>query len=302
MENRALGKGLSALIPDKEILSKAKRMGTETAAAEDLFYVATAKIRKNALQPRTHYHEEEMKELTDSIREKGILQPILIREEGDGYEVIAGERRLRAARTLNLEKIPAIIKKASNQEALVLALVENIQREELNPIEEAEAFQRLITEFHLAQEHVATAVGKNRSTISNTLRLLRLPEEIKKEVIDGKISMGHARALLSIENIQKQREIFEKIVQKELSVREVENLIKRDLEGSVRRKKTKIRTQQQDPHLALLEEELQQSVGTKVRIQARKKRGRIIIEYYSLDDLDRILKIIKINSPHVGGS
>lgn len=285
MENRALGKGLSALIPDKETLSAG------TQGAESLIYVETAKIRENALQPRTQYHEEELQELTDSIKENGVLQPILVRETEDGYEVIAGERRLRAARAINLEKVPAIIKKASNQESLVLALIENIQREELNPMEEAHAFRRLIEEFNLKQEEVAVAVGKDRSTISNILRLLKLPEGIQKSVSDGKLSMGHARALLSIEDIKQQIRIFERVLKKGLSVREVEDLIKRETAGTARRKKGG--AQHKDHNLVLLEEELQQIVGTKVRIQARKKRGKIIIEYYSLDDLDRILKIIK---------
>ena len=181
MENRALGKGLSALIPD--------RTGSEKS--EKVNFIKTEEIKENPFQPRTNYDDAKLSELIASIKEKGVLQPILVRQKGNFYEVVAGERRLRAARSLKIEEIPVIVKSVSDQEALVLALVENIQREELNAIEEAQAFKRLIDDFQFTQDAVAQSVGKDRSTISNLLRLLRLPEEIQKSVFEGGISEGH---------------------------------------------------------------------------------------------------------------
>jgi len=286
MESKALGKGLSALIPEK--VNVPVELNNQSAGTA---FVKTSKIKDNRLQPRLHYQEEKLSDLIASIKEKGVLQPILVRESESGYEVIAGERRLRAARALNLEEVPVIIKKVSDQEALVIALVENIQREELNPIEEAKAFRRLIDDFQLSQDDIAQAVGKDSSTVSNTLRLLKLPEEIQATLFSGKLSMGHARALLGIEDRGEQQEIFERVLKKDMSVRELENLIRTGLKTPARRKKVKSPTS--DHELHRLEEELQQILGTKVRIQAQKKRGKIVIEYYSLDDLERILEIIR---------
>ncbi len=285
MEKRALGKGLAALIQNQPQLTP---LGEKT---ESVSYVKTDLIKENSFQPRVHYNEEKLNDLILSIKEKGVLQPILVREIENGYETIAGERRLRAARALNLESVPVIVKKVSDQEALVIALVENIQREELNPLEEAQAFRRLTEEFNLTQEDVAQAVGKNRSTISNTLRLLKLPEKIQNSLIIGNLSMGHARALLSLENPEEQSLAFNRVIQKGLSVRELENLIKAKLQGLLQRKIKNVK--QRNTAVMFLEEELQQILGTKVRIQAQKKRGKIIIEYYSNEDLDRILNLIK---------
>ena len=284
MENRALGKGLSALIPEK-----ADIQNEAGVPSDPVTYVKTDRIRDNSFQPRTKYDDKGIAELAASIKEKGILQPILVREMEGGYEVIAGERRLKAARSIPLAEIPVIIKKVTDQEALVLALVENIQREELNPIEEAKAYRRLIEDFRFYHEDVAKAVGKDRATITNTLRLLKLPEEIQASVFDGELSMGHARALLSIENPEEQRRAFARVIQKKLSVREVENLVKISTlaSGQVKRKK------EPSHDLVFLEEDLQQVLGTKVKIQARRKRGKLIIEYYSPDDLERIIQIIK---------
>jgi len=286
MEHRALGKGLSALIPDKA------DMPEEVIKHESVAFVPTEKIRDNALQPRENYDQSKINELMSSIKEQGLLQPLLVRQTQDGFfEVIAGERRLKAARAIAMEEVPVVIKRASNQESLTLALIENIQREELNAIEEGKAFKRLIDDFGLSQDDVATAVGKDRSTISNTMRLLRLPEEIQKGVVGGKISMGHARALLSIEDANKQRLLYEEILVKGLSVREVESLTraKTDIPVSAPAKKS---VKPKDQDLVRLEESLQQRLGTKVRIQAKKKRGKIIVEYYSLDDLERILRLM----------
>ncbi len=283
MESRALGRGLSALIPEKVALVQEKR-------GEEVAFLKTAKIKNNAQQPRTHYDTLKLEELKSSIKDKGFLQPILVRLNGDEYEVIAGERRLRAARALGLEEVPAIIKNVSLQESFVLSLVENIQREELNAIEEAQAFLRLTEEYKFSRDEVAKAVAKDPSTVSNSMRLLALPEYIQEAVMDEKISMGHARALLAVENELRQKQLFEKIVAKGLSVRELESLIKSEGHSLLRHAK---REKPRDPDIASVEEELQRIVGSKVRIQSQKKRGKVIIEYYSFDDLERILGLLR---------
>ena len=284
MENKVLGKGLAALIqPKKEISS------LENNSGEGVAHIATSLIKDNRLQPRQNYDEAKLADLMASIKEKGLLQPILVRQAGSGYEVIAGERRLRAARKLNLEQVPVIVKNVTDREALVLALVENIQREELNAIEEAQGFKRLIDEFQFTQETVAESIGKDRSTITNLLRLLRLPLEIQEQVAANKISVGHARALLSIEDAKTQKELAQKIIAKSLSVRQIEDLVKSH--GAPVSKKKSAGAKDRD--IQILEEELRRILGTKVNVEDRKNKGKVVIEYYSLDDLDRILGIIR---------
>jgi ParB family chromosome partitioning protein len=291
MENRALGRGLSALIPEKANVAPSTPAEKRT---EDVAFLKIAKIRDNAQQPRTHYDSMKLDELKASIKDNGVLQPILVRPlsgpDGESYEVIAGERRLRAARALGLEEVPVIIKNVSHSEAFVIALVENIQREELNAIEEAQAYARLTKEYKFSREDVAKAVSKDPSTVSNVMRLLSLPEYIQDAVVDGKISMGHARALLAVENETRQQQLFEKVVAKGLSVRELEALIKSEGHTLLRHAK---REKPKNADIASIEEDLQRIVGTKVRIQSQKKRGKIIIEYYSFDDLERIIGIFK---------
>lgn len=279
MENRALGKGLSALIPDK-----VNKTGGEVT------FLKTDLVQDNPFQPRTHYDENKLAELKASIKEKGILVPILVRLKDGQYQVVAGERRLKAARSLSVQEIPAIVREVSDQEALVLALIENIQREELNPIEEAEAYKKLIEEFRYTQDMVAESVGKDRSTITNLLRLLKLPPEIQQSVYDGGLSVGHARALLGVESLAEQKRFFDLVVKKGLSVRELEELVRSGAKDSARRVKPR---ETRDYELAALEEQLQNALGTKVSIQSRKKKGKIVIEYYSLDDLDRIIAKIR---------
>ncbi len=280
MEGKALGKGLSALIPEK----------TEDAKGEAVVYLETGIIRKNSLQPRTNYNDEKLNDLKSSIKEKGILQPILVRKKDGQYEVVAGERRLKAAVALKLEKIPAMIKDVTDQEAFIIALVENIQREELNPIEEAEAYLKLIKEFGYTQEEVAQSVGKDRSTVSNLLRVLKLPVEIRKCVYNGELSVGHARALLGVESQKERDRLFIRTIKKGLSVRELESLVQSKSKGSARRVSAQTT---KDHEVVALEEDLQRTLGTKVRVMPQKKRGKIVIEYYSLDDLDRIIQLIK---------
>ncbi len=277
MKGRALGKGLSALIPEK----------TDSGPG-DVSYVKTDMIKNNTYQPRTHYDEKKLQELKDSIEEKGVLQPILVRTKGDSYEVIAGERRLKAANLSKMEKVPVIIKDVSDKEALVLALIENIQREELNPMEEAQGYRRLIDEFQYTQETIAASVGKDRSTVSNLLRLLRLPTSLQEAVYRGDISVGHARALLGLDSLDDQEELLLKIIQKGLSVREVERQVQASLRGNpaAKKKKKQVRIEELIP----LEEALQRRLGTKVKIVPQKnKKGKIVVEYYSLDDLKRIV-------------
>lgn len=268
----ALGKGLDALIPDKEA---------------EIIHIDIHRIRPNKYQPRKTFDEAALNELTMSIKEKGILQPVIVSRTGDGsFDLIAGERRWRAAGLAGLKKIPALIKNVASEESLEIALIENIQREDLNPIETAEAFNRLMRDFHLTQEALSEKVGKERATVANYLRLLKLPDEIKADVNSGLLSMGHARALLAIENKGRQLEIAGVIKQKGLSVRESEKLAKK---SSSRR----FIAHTKDPQIASLEEKLKKHLATKVKILHNKSnRGKIIIEYYSLDELDRMLEIL----------
>lgn len=213
-----------------------------------------------------------------------------MRPKEDGYELIAGERRLRAVKELGFTQLPAIIKDVEDAEALQLSLIENIQREELNSLEEAQAYEQLIKEFGYTQEKIARVVGKDPSSISNTMRLLRLPKEIQEALRKGLISMGHARTILGIKTLDEQGRIFKRTIAHRLSVRELENIVAKGLGATIkRRKKLGLR----DPHLVGLEEELQRTLGTKVRIAAGRKRGKIVLEYYSLTDLERIIKLLK---------
>jgi len=276
MQRIALGKGLEALLPEVK---------TE---GESIKEIKISEIKSSRYQPRRYFDAEKQKELADSIREKGIVQPILVRPYKDGYELIAGERRLQAAKAVGLERIPALVKDVIDSEALEIALIENIQREDLNPIEEAEAYQRLIKEFNLTQESLAREVGKDRSSVTNTLRLLKLPLKIQEQVSIGVISMGHARAILSLESEIDQLETCEKIIKKGLSVREVEGLIKRMKKESVSHETSTIK--EPDVLLIACEEDLMQALGTKVRIKEDTKgKGKIEIEFYSHADLDRIM-------------
>ena len=278
----ALGKGLSALIPEKA-------EATSQAAQQ----IDIGLIKDNRFQPRQNYAESGIDELMASIKENGFLQPILVRKTTEGYEVIAGERRLKAARKLNLEKVPVVIREATDKEALVLAIVENIQREELNPVEKAESYRRLVDEFQYSQEDVARSVGKDRATVSNLLRILKLPKEIQKGLFSGEISEGHARALLSVEDVNAQMLLYHEAAQKGLSVREVEQRA-RAVASSTKKLAKKVKGKVKDPEIVKLEEELRLVLGTKVVVDNnRNNKGKVVIEYYSLDDLDRILEVIR---------
>lgn len=295
MEKRALGKGLAALIGEKQAQTykKAVPLFTEMETVKtkgEVLYLEINKITPGKFQPREDFDDQKLKDLISSIKEKGVLQPILVRQTDSGFEIIAGERRFRAAQALAVEKIPVIVKDVKDEEALVISLIENIQREGLNPIEEARAFQKLLDKFNFSQDDIAKALGKDKATISNTLRLLKLPEDVQRCLAKGEITVGHAKVLLSIDDSQKQRRLCQLIISKSLSVRELENIVNM----SVPLKKRRILSSRTaDPHILNLERQLQHSLGTKVRIIAHRKRGRIIIEYYSPQDLERIVNILK---------
>lgn len=281
MERRALGRGISALIPEKE---------KEETVENKIINVQTGQIQPNPFQPREDFSEESIAELAQSIKEKGVIQPLLVRRKGDNYELIAGERRLRAANLLNLKEIPIIIKDVSDQDSLELALIENVQRENLNAIEEAHAYQYLIDKFQLTQEKISEVLGKARVSITNTLRLLKLPQEIQLEIKKGRLSFAHGKALLEIDDANQQRSLAAQVISADLSVKELENLIK---SRRIRGPKRQIGHSVRDPYVAVLEEELQHLLATKVRVSKRRKRGHILIEFYSQEDLERILNKIR---------
>jgi len=283
MERKALGKGLGALIPEIAVDSTIRKK-------EEIIYVHSEQIKPNPFQPREDFDQQNIEELAQSIKEKGVIQPLLVRRKGDNYELIAGERRLRASKSMGLKEIPVIVRDVSDQDSLELALIENIQREELNPIEEAHAYQHLMDKFQVTQEKISAVLGKSRVAITNTLRLLKLPHEIQDEMKKGRISFAHGRALLEIEDLNYQRKLAQDIITKGLSVRELENLIKSVRPKSIKRN---IGQGQREPLVAILEEQLQHALATKVRISKRKKRGHINIEFYSPEDLQRIVNVIK---------
>ncbi len=271
----ALGKGLEALLPEK---------------GDEVMKIDVAKIVPNAHQPRKTFRNEALKELADSIREKGVLQPVIVSRVGDGtFRLIAGERRWRASQLAGLKKIPVLVKDASSQDSIEIALIENIQREDLNPLETAEAFDRLLKEFKLTQETLSERVGKDRATIANYIRILKLPDEIKAMVNAGGISMGHAKAILSIESKQKQIEIAKAIVNLGMSVRAAETLCKKLVLPAPKAKK-----REKMPEVIDLEHKLVRALGTKVRIHHKGKKGSIEIEYYSLEELDRLVEIFTL--------
>ena len=279
MNRKALGKGINALIPDFE-------MGVpeaEPSAANDLL---VDEISPNRLQPRSYFDDKKLEELVTSIEEHGVLQPVVVQKADSGYELIVGERRWRASKKLGLKKIPAVIREVSDAQSLEIAIIENIHRQDLNPIEEAEAYARLANEFALTQEMVAKKVGKSRTAIANTLRLLKLSPNIKEDLISEKISMGHARALLGLEN-SKQMEILRKeIIKQDLTVRQTEGRVNKIKAGSVNRPGPS--TAKKNIFIKDLEKDLARRLGTKVDISPKKNGGKLVVIYYSDDDLDRI--------------
>ena len=274
----ALGRGLGALIP-----------GASPAERRGMLSVGIEEIRADRSQPRRHFDQAHIDELAESIRSKGVLQPLIVRREGAGYVLVAGERRWRAAQKAGLRELPVMIREVSEKEAFELALIENIQREDLNPIEESEAYKRLIEEHGLTQEELAARVGKDRSTVANALRLLRLPEAIKQAIVGGQLSMGHARALLALSDETDLRRAAEKVIAEQLSVRAVEALVQR-------LKSKRLPAQKREPHSSAqvrqLVEKLQRRLGAKVELKDKGNKGTLEIRYQNLTDLDRILATI----------
>lgn len=280
---KALGKGLEALIP--EIGSA---LLTPSTLDEGTIKIPISQIKPNKYQSRKKFDEMELKGLAASITEHGLVQPIIVspqREDGI-YELIAGERRWRAAKLAGLSKIDVIVKTVSEKESFIQSLIENLQREDFNPIEEANGYKRLMTEFNLRQEDIASTTGKSRSTIANIVRILTLPQSIQNAISEGKITGGHARAIASIDDPLKQKLLLEKIINQQLTVRDAERISKKAKKGQSKK----------DSDIAAVEEELQKILGTKVEIKYRGKKGKLIISCYSLDDLNRIISILRCKS------
>ena len=275
----ALGRGLSALIPDAPPTSPAPSVAT----AERGFDVDTDLLRPNKFQPRGRMDDAKIEDLARSIMANGIIQPIVVRRVENGYEIIAGERRWRAAQRAGLLKVPVAVRDIPEDRLLAAALIENIQREDLNPLEEAQAYRRLADEFHLTQDQIADAVGKDRSSVANYVRLLRLPHELRDDIAAGSLSMGHARALLSLPDAAAQLRVGRDVVAKQLSVRETEALVKKAVEPERKKEEP-----QKDVHTRAAEDRLRFVLGTRVRIIRKGKRGRLEIDFGSEDELQRI--------------
>ena len=298
-KKRGLGQGIDSLIPNKVNANKETETVKVNAGSEknetDGIFVNINKVEPNREQPRKNFDEDSLVDLSESIKQVGVLQPLLVLDKKDYYEIIAGERRWRAAKLAGLKEVPVRIMNLTDQEVVEISLVENIQRENLNPIEEAFVYKRLLTEFHLKQDEVAERVSKSRTAVTNSMRLLKLDERVQQMVIDDMITTGHARALLGIEDVEKQFATAQKIFDENLSVRETEKLVKKiqnNKDIPVEKKKVS------DPAMEAiyhdLEEKMKSILGTKVAINKKDdQKGKIEIEYYSMDELDRIIDLIR---------
>ncbi len=303
MASRGLGKGLDALIPNvineksndnKNENTKYKSTDSSLKEAEErqVKIVNITKIEPNREQPRRNFDEEALEELAESIRQFGLLQPILVHDKKTYYEIVAGERRWRAAKKAGLKEIPVIIKELTEQEIVEISLIENIQRENLNPIEEAQAYKRLLTEFNLKQEEVAERVSKSRTAVTNSMRLLKLSDSVQQMVIDNMITTGHARALITIEDPEQQYEVAKRIFDEKLNVRDVEKLVK-NLNKPVKEKKAVTADKSLEAVYQNIEENLKQKLSTKVNITPKGNgAGKIEIEFYSHDDLEKIMDLL----------
>ncbi len=285
MNSKALGTGINALIPDFEMADSpdSGKAGMVELLIDEIFPGTT--------QPRKDFNDEKLQELEQSIRENGIIQPIVVQKRENGYEIICGERRWRASKKAGLKKIPAVIREASNTESLQLALIENIHRQDLNPIEEAEAYKRLSQEFGLTQDTIARRVGKNRATIANYLRLLQLSRGFQADLISGRLTMGHARAMLALKTEQEMEEARREVLNRTMNVRQLEFYIQKKKSGTTG-PRPRPSSAQKDIFIKDLEKQLQRHLGTKVAITPAKKGGKLVVLYYSIDDLNRIRDII----------
>lgn len=293
MAARGLGKGLDLLIPNAvgEAKGKSQSQTTVTEKGPETI-VKITKVEPNREQPRKNFDEDSLQELADSIKQFGLLQPILVQDRKDYYEIIAGERRWRAAKMAGLKEVPVIIRNYTKQEIVEISLIENIQREDLNPIEEAQAYKRLLTEFNLKQDEVAERVSKSRAAVTNSIRLLKLSDDVQQMLIDEMISTGHARALLAVDNPEEQYLLAQKIFDEKLSVRDVEKLVK-NLHKPEKPKKEDDKQQALSAIYSDIEERLKERLSTKVSVSSKGEgSGKIEIEFYSHEDLDRILEMI----------
>ena len=298
-EKKGLGKGLDSLIADKvstkQVTKTESQVKLKSEHAADAVMMDITKVEPNREQPRQKFDEDALLELAESIKQFGVLQPLLVQEKDDYYEIIAGERRWRAAKLAGVKKIPVIIKKLTAQEIMEISLIENIQREDLNPIEEAMAYKRLLTEFNLKQDEVAERVSKSRTAVTNAMRLLKLNDKVQQMVIDEMLTTGHARALLGIDDQEKQYVLAQKIFDEKLSVRDTEKLVK-SIQNE-KKNRTNVR-KEIDPKLEAiyhdLEEQMKGILGTKVSINHKdEEKGKVEIEYYSQDELDRIIDLLR---------
>lgn len=280
MNKKVLGKGLGALLSSAE----------SESADRGLIELKINEIEPNIDQPRRKFDDEKLLQLAESIRQHGVVQPIIVKKEEETYRIVAGERRWRAARIAGLTTVPVILKELSSKQVMEVALIENLQREDLNPIEEAEAFEKLMKEHKITQEAVSVTVGKSRSAVANSLRLLNLAKDVRRLLVSGEITSGHARTLLSIENEDQQLQAAQTIIDKELSVRESEKLVKDSLK--VQEEKEKL-VKEKDEILLDIEDRIKNILGTKVTISSNNNKGKIMIEYYSNDELDRLIEIFE---------
>ena len=290
MAKPSLGRGLRELITPAKTAAAA--VAAAEAAGERVQSVPHGQVVASPLQPRTEFPEGQLSELVDSIRENGIIQPLIVRRVKGRFELIAGERRWRAAGMAGLREVPVIVREATDLEVLEFALIENLQREDLNPIEEAKAYRRLAEEFKLKQEDIAKKVGKSRAAVANTMRLLDLDDEVQSHLVQGRLSVGHAKALLGLRNAQDQRAVAARVLKGDLSVRAVEELVGTRLAqgGTPRRGRSASKVRSVSPAIQHLENRLQQHFATRVEIHPGAEKGRIVIEYFGNDDLDRLLR------------
>lgn len=320
MQKKALGRGLDALISGGFVSTVAvesphvpvitvQPLGQTVVAApvadiprssDGVQHILINQIERSRFQPRTDFDPEQLRELADSIRQRGVMQPLLVRPLGGDngtarYELIAGERRWRAAREAGLTSVPALVRPASDQEALEIALIENLQREDLNPIEEARAYEQLATQFKLTQEQIAEKVGRNRATVANALRLLGLPAEVLAWVADNRLSVGHAKAILGLTIAEEQRLVAERVLKRSLTVRETEQLVEQ-LKGAPKVSRGARGSAAKSTHILAIEERLRQKFNTHVSVHHGRKKGRIEIEYYGNDDLERLLAALGVEN------
>ncbi|MDD6647922.1 MAG: ParB/RepB/Spo0J family partition protein [Firmicutes bacterium] len=305
-KTRGLGKGLDALFGDAEVTLQSrteKNSKSENGKTEDpqegikkteragrgIDYIDINDIKPNSNQPRKTFDEDKLNELAASIEEHGLIQPLVLRKAEKGYEIVAGERRWRAARKIGIREIPCIVRELTDEENMLLAIIENMQREDLNPIEEAEGIRQMIDTYGLTQEEVSKSVGKSRPYIANSLRLLRLPETVRKYVEDGSLSTGHAKAIAAVSDEKKQIELAEAAIRDGLSVRQLEKLAQQDKSGV----KTRSRVKQKTADVKRVEEDLKNALGTKVTLNQKGKKGKIEIEFYSKDELERLIELLK---------